>query len=143
MLQARLDHAYDLYTAGFAPQIIVTGGIGAGDQYSEAEVGRRYLVARGIPARAVLVESRGQDSFESMIGAARLMRQSGGTRALLVSDGFHLYRVKRMATDLGLSAVASPTQTSPIRPGSADERRYIIREIASLAEYLFFQRQGA
>lgn len=140
VLQARLDHAYDLYKAGFAPQIIVTGGVGTGDQYSEGEVGRRYLIAKGVPARAVLAENRGQDSFASMIGAARLMQQNGGTRALIVSDGFHLYRLKRIATDLGLSAVTSPTQTSPIRPGSADERRYIAREVASLAQYLFFER---
>src|SRR4051812_29357233 len=33
VLQARLDHAADLYRAGYAPEIIVTGGVGIGDQY--------------------------------------------------------------------------------------------------------------
>ncbi len=140
VLQARLDHALDLYRAGYAPEIIVTGGVGVGDQYSEAGVGRQYLLARGVPASAVLTESHGRDSFESIVGAAALMQRNGWNRVLLVSDGFHLYRVKRMATDLGLDAATSPTQTSPIRPGSAEERRYILREIASLAHYLLLRR---
>jgi uncharacterized SAM-binding protein YcdF (DUF218 family) len=140
VLQARLDHAIDLYRAGYAPEVIVTGGVGTGDQYSEAGVGRQYLLTHGVPASAVLTENHGRDSYESMVGAAGLMRHNGWNRVLLVSDGFHLYRVKRMATDLGLDAATSPTQTSPIRPGSAEERRYMLREIASLAHYLLFHR---
>jgi uncharacterized SAM-binding protein YcdF (DUF218 family) len=140
VLQARLDHAIDLYRAGYAPEVIVTGGVGIGDQYSEGEVARQYLLKAGIPASAILTESRGRDSYESMVGAAALMQRNGWNRVLLVSDGFHLYRVKRMAADLGLDAATSPTQTSPIRPGSAEERRYVLREIASLAHYLLLRR---
>src|SRR5690242_18485159 len=36
VLQARLDHAIELYRAGYAPRVAVTGGVGDGDQYSEA-----------------------------------------------------------------------------------------------------------
>lgn len=140
VLQARLDHAVDLYRAGYAPEIIVTGGVGVGDQYSEGDVARQYLLKQGVPASAVLTERHGQDSYESMVGAAALMQRNGWHRALLVSDGFHLYRVKRMAIDLGLDAATSPTKTSPIRPGSAEEHRYILREIASLAYYLLLHR---
>jgi uncharacterized SAM-binding protein YcdF (DUF218 family) len=140
VLQARLDHAIDLYRAGYAPEIIVTGGVGTGDEYSEGQVARQYLLSQDIPANAVLTEDQGRDSLQSMVGAAQLMQRNGWRRALLVSDGFHLYRVKRMATDLGLDAATSPTRTSPIRPGSAEERRYMLREVASLADYLLFGR---
>jgi uncharacterized SAM-binding protein YcdF (DUF218 family) len=140
VLQARLDHAYDLYAAGFAPKMIVTGGVGTGDSYSEGEVARQYLLGKGVPAAALLVENRGRTSYESMEGATALMQRNGWHSALLVSDPFHMYRLKRMASDLGVQAVTSPTRTSPIRPGSAEERQYMAREVASLADYLVFRR---
>ena len=49
VLRARLDHALALYREGYAPLIVVTGGVGRGDTTSEAIVGRRYLVAHGVP----------------------------------------------------------------------------------------------
>ena len=139
VLQARLDHAFDLYAAGLAPKLIVTGGVGIGDNYSEGEVARQYLLRKGIPAAAVLTENRGRSSYESMEGATALMQRNGWHSALLVSDPFHMYRLKRMAGDLGVQAATSPTRTSPIRPGSAEERRYMIREVATLADYLIFR----
>lgn len=139
VLQARLDHAFDLYTAGFARRLIVTGGVGEGDHYSEGEVARQYLLKKGIPTAAVLTENRGRSSYESMAGATALMQRNGWHSALLVSDPFHMYRLKRMATDLGVSAATSPTQTSPIRPGSDEERRYMLREIATTADYILFR----
>ena len=105
VLQARLDHAYDLYAAGLAPKMIVTGGVGTGDSYSEGEVARQYLLGKGVPAAALLVENRGRTSYESMEGATALMQRNGWHSALLVSDPFHMYRLKRMASDLGVQAV--------------------------------------
>lgn len=139
VLQARLDHAFDLYAAGLAPKLIVTGGVGVGDNYSEGEVARQYLLRKGIPAAAVLTENRGRSSYESMEGATALMQRNGWHRALLVSDPFHMYRLKQMAGDLGVQAATSPTRTSPIRPGSDEERRYMLREVATLADYLLFR----
>jgi uncharacterized SAM-binding protein YcdF (DUF218 family) len=139
VLQARLDHAFDLYIAGLAPKLIVTGGVGTGDSYSEGEVARQYLLRKGVPAAALLTETHGRTSYESMAGAAALMQRNGWHSALLVSDPFHMYRLKRMANDLGVQAATSPTRTSPIRPGSAEERRYMAREVASLTDYLLFR----
>ena len=75
-----------------------------------------------------------------MQGATALMQRNGWHSALLVSDPFHMYRLKRMASDLGVQAATSPTRTSPILAGSSEEKRYIAREVASLADYLIFRR---
>jgi vancomycin permeability regulator SanA len=40
ILKARLDHAFDLYASGYATMIVLTGGIGPGDTYSESEVSK-------------------------------------------------------------------------------------------------------
>src|SRR6188768_4178032 len=48
VLKARLRHALGLYQLGYAPVIVVTGGTASGDEVSEAEAGRRYLVGEGV-----------------------------------------------------------------------------------------------
>src|SRR4249920_215966 len=54
VFRARLDHAAALYQRGFAPVVLVTGGVGAGDTLNEANVGRDYLVRLGLSSDAVL-----------------------------------------------------------------------------------------
>ena len=58
VLQARLDHGAELFHEGWAEQIVVTGGIVAGDRMSEATAGQRYLVSIGIPPDAVWYRRR-------------------------------------------------------------------------------------
>lgn len=55
VLRARLDHALQLYHQGFAPRIVVTGGVGRGDTTSEALVGRNYLLSHNVRPAAVVV----------------------------------------------------------------------------------------
>src|SRR6267378_7177515 len=47
VFRARLDHAATLYQRGFAPTLLVTGGVGVGDTLNEADVGRDYLIRLG------------------------------------------------------------------------------------------------
>src|SRR5438270_9021949 len=72
VLRARLDHAIDLWRRNLAPLMIVTGGTGRGDTTSEAAVSQRYAVQRGVPASAILLETEGRTTSESMEGVAAL-----------------------------------------------------------------------
>ena len=137
-LQARLDHAYDLYHDGYAPMIVLTGGTGRGDAYSESGVSKTYLEARGVPESALRTVG-GLTSWQNL-QEARATELRDNERVLLVSDPFHMFRVKHMAEDLGLIALTSPTQTSPIRPNTLLEYRYVARECAAYVAYLFVQR---
>jgi uncharacterized SAM-binding protein YcdF (DUF218 family) len=128
VLRARLDHAIQLYQRDIAPLLIVTGGVGVGDTVSEADVGRRYAVRAGIPAPAILTERLGLSSEQSMTTAAQLMRSRGLESAVLVSDPFHMLRLRLLAAQLGVRAFSSPTRSSPIVPGSREEWRFVLRE---------------
>ena len=128
VLRARLDHAIDLYTRGIAPNLIVTGGIGVGDTVSEGEVGRRYAVRNGVPAANIHVEGSGLSTAESMAAVADLMREHGMESAVLVSDPFHMLRLRVLARLQGLRAYSSPTRTSPIVAESREEWRHVLRE---------------
>lgn len=128
VFRARLDTAYELYEQGYAPLVAVTGGRLSGDQYTEAEAGRNYLVDRGIPADAILMENISHNTAASFDGVEPLLQPRGVHSLLIVSDGFHLYRSRMLARDAGFVAYGAPAESSPIRRGSATEFRYMVRE---------------
>jgi len=137
VLRARLDHALDLYRRGQVRQIILTGGVGPGDTTSEAAAGKQYLIEQGLAADALLLEDRGTTTWESLQNAVPLARANRIGAVMLVSDPFHMLRSIKMARDLGLIAYGSPTRSSPIVAGSAEEARYILREAWAYMVYLF------
>ena len=132
VLKARLDHAIDLYRRGLAEKVIMTGGVGPGDTVSEAVVSRRYAMKQGVPGRAILVEKTGLTTAESLRAVAQMMGEHGMDDAVLVSDPFHLLRLKLLAWRAGFTGYTSPTPTSPISRNRAEERKFLIRESLGL-----------
>lgn len=132
VLKARLDHAISLYERGVAPVIIMTGGQAPGDTVSEAVVSRRYAMRHGVPAAAILTERGGMTTVESMQAVGRLMRTREMDTAVLVSDPFHMLRLKLLARQVGFRGYTSPTRTSPISANRSQERRHLVRESFSL-----------
>ena len=120
VLRARLDHALELQREGLVPLIVVTGGIGSGDRESEATVGRRYLLAQGVPDSAVVVVAQGKDTDETMAAVAEWVHTHQLADVLLVSDAFHMARLRVVAHRHSLTAWTSPAPESPI----VDEREW-------------------
>ena len=108
--------------------MIVTGGVGRGDTISEAAVGRRYLVAHGVPASAVVAQSEGRNTRASMNGVGQWLRDRQLTRVLLVSDPFHMFRLRLEARRTASEAYTSPTESSPISHNPVLELRYLLAE---------------
>lgn len=132
VFQARLDHAALLYREGWADLLVVTGGIVAGDRMSEATAGRRYLLGLDIPPDSIVVQAEGRSTAGSMDAVAGWLRGQGHDRVLLVSDPFHLARLRLEARRLGLEAWTSPTQSSPISGRFTTELTYLLAEAAKL-----------
>ena len=128
VFKARLDHGIALYRQGFAPRLIMTGGVGIRDTLSEGEVGRRYALGKGIPDSVMLVEREGSTSAASMTAAALLMREHDLTTALIVSDSYHMLRLELLARRLGIRAYRAPAPEAPIDRSAHERRRYVLRE---------------
>lgn len=141
VLRARLDHALALYRRGIADTLIMTGGTGAGDTVSEALVGKRYAVRAGVPEGVVLTEQGGMTSLESMHAVSALMERHGLGSAVLVSDPFHMLRLRLLALRVGVRAYSSPTRTSPISRNPAEERKHVLRESFGLPLSLVERRR--
>ena len=137
VLTARLAHALDLFQKKQVNYIIVTGGVGTGDNLSEAEAGAQYLIENGVPASNIVLERDGRSTLQSLQAAAQLAAPLRLKRVLLVSDPFHMLRSLKMAHDLGFEAFASPTQTSPISTRPREEWLYMVREAIAYTSYVF------
>ena len=141
VLRARLDHALDLWQRHLAQWLILTGGTGTGDTTSEAAVGRTYAIKRGVPDTAILMETEGRTTSESMRAVAGMLEARGLQTSLLVSDPFHMLRLRILARRFGFTPYTSPTRTSPISRNGEQWWQYIFSESIKAPLAFFFERK--
>lgn len=141
VLRARLDHALDLWNRHLASLMILTGGTGEGDTTSEAAVGRTYVRKHGVPDSAIVEENAGRTTSESMRAVAGMLEVRGLQSALLVSDPFHMLRLRILARRFGFTPYTSPTRTSPIEPNREARWKYIFSESIKAPLAFFFERK--
>ena len=140
VLRARVDHAIELYRRRLAGRIIFTGGVGDRDTTSEAAVAQRYAIERGVPARAILIETVGRSTSESLQQVATLMEAAPSRDVILVSDPFHMLRLSIVARRYGLTPLTSPTRTSPIALNRREAWKYILNESIKVPIVFLLQR---
>lgn len=108
VLKARLDHALELYRHQLAPRIMTTGGAGGDPVFTEGAVGRSYLARHGVPSEAIILENEGETTVQSIALAGEILHRMDLHSVIVVSDGYHIYRVKKMLQFRGLAVYGSP-----------------------------------
>jgi uncharacterized SAM-binding protein YcdF (DUF218 family) len=86
------------------------------------------LLAQAVPETAVVVRPEGRSTEASIAAVAQWLRDRGGRRVVLVSDPFHLLRLRLEARSAGITGYTSPTSTSPISTRLATEAPYLLTE---------------
>ena len=112
------------HPAGIA---VVSGGQGRGEEMTEAEAMRDYLVARGIDPARVLLEPEATSSYENLLFSLRVIEAHGGDpagRVALCSNEYHLHRLARIAEYLGCEPVSVAARTTHV----SLRLNYFIRE---------------
>lgn len=110
--QERINHGITLYQEGYVKVLIVTGGIGDGNDKSDACMAKQYAVSQGIEAADILTEDTSTITQENLKNAKEIMDREGYKTAILVSDPLHMKRAMLLAEDAGIAAYSSPTPTS-------------------------------
>ncbi|MGC3952954.1 MAG: YdcF family protein [Propionicimonas sp.] len=105
-LAQRLDVAVDYHRRNPAALIVVTGGRGPQEDVAEADASRDYLLARGVPDQAVVVEDRSTTTEQNFDFARALLDQRlpAGYRVAFVTNEYHVWRAARLACGAGLDA---------------------------------------
>lgn len=103
-LKERLDKGIELYNEGFAKYILVSGGQGPGEDITEAEAMKAYLVSMGIEENKIIIENRSGNTMENIQYSKKAMNERNLNTAIVVSNKYHLKRASIMARKVGLNA---------------------------------------
>lgn len=141
VFKARLDHAAFLYEENLSTTVIVTGGAQEGDRFTEAEAGEMYLSQQNIPTDAILLETEGKTTLQSLRNVRTIAEERDINTVLLVSDPLHSERVKRIAQDLGFDRTyASWASYTKLNRSFSTKSKELMHEVASLIAYELLDR---
>ena len=105
--EARIAKAVELYNAGAAPLLVVTGGTVSGSNPPVAEAMRDYAVAAGVPAEAILVENASHSTLQNALFSSDMAGLDTSAPVIIVSHRYHLPRANASFRWAGFSDVTN------------------------------------
>lgn len=135
VLRYRLDKALEYYKENPDTIFIVSGGKGKDEIISESKAMKNYLVNKGVPKYRVIEENKSTSTLENLKFSKELIPE--GSTVGVISNDFHLYRVKFLSSEIGLSLTPIYAKTPP-----KNRYSYFIREVIAILAYkIFFIRK--
>jgi vancomycin permeability regulator SanA len=129
-LQGRLDAALDLYQTGRCRMILVSGTTDA-NGIDESAAMKAYLVSRGVPNDAIVADKTGDSTMGTARFAAQLIRSKGLGNPILVSQFFHISRLRLALEKQGISSAGN------VHSNRFETRDwfYLVREVFAYGAY--------
>ncbi|WP_366288793.1 YdcF family protein [Paenibacillus sp. AN1007] len=115
VFRERIEQAVRLYKDGTVRHLIFTGGSRDSSTPTEAWVGRQYAVSHGVRPEHILIETKSVITRENLLYSLEIGKKEGYRTYTIVSDPLHMKRSMKMASELGMDAVPSPTETTAYR----------------------------
>lgn len=100
-LKARLERALELYQKKQVAFILVSGGLGK-EGHEEAIVMGRYLMRKGVDHDDILVDTEGDDTFQTAANAAKMLESRDLVSVIVVSSYFHILRSQLALSKCGV-----------------------------------------
>ena len=126
-LRVRLEDTLRLYDDGKVRAVLVSGDNGQVD-YDEVAAMTSWLVDRGVPARKVVADHAGFDTYDSCVRAHEIF---GVRSALVVTQEFHVRRAVFLCREAGIDALGVGS------PAPDDDTRYQVREVPAATKAAF------
>ena len=133
----RINHAIALYQSHRVGKIVFTGGTPKKGYMTEAEVGRRYALKQGIPAKNILFENTSRNTYENLRNIKPILRANSVDSIIIVSDPYHLARAAAVADYVGLDYQTEPTPTS--RYSGQNRAKFMASEVLSLMAFQWWR----
>ncbi len=108
----RINHGIWLYENGYVNCLILTGGVGDGNDVSDAFTAKQYAISKSVPEQVIFIEETSTITEENLENAKAIMDEKSFDTAIIVSDPLHMKRAMLMAEDYGIEAYSSPTPTT-------------------------------
>lgn len=117
-------------------KIIVSGGQGSGEDITEAEAMKRFLISNGIDEKQIIKEDKSTSTSENLIYSKSIIDKIDSKEKLkisLVTTNFHMFRAKFLASRVGLKVDSVPSELHPLLIPN-----YYVREyLAVINSYMF------
>lgn len=113
--RSRIAAGARAWLARRAPVVVLSGGGARGR--TEAEMMARAIRHLGVPAHALLLETRSRSTLDNARFTAALAREHGFRRILLVTSALHMPRAMRLFGNTGVEAIPVPVPETPRRSG--------------------------
>ncbi|MGM9925740.1 MAG: YdcF family protein [Bacillus sp. (in: firmicutes)] len=130
-LKYRIETAADYLLKSPATIAIVSGGQGAGEDDSEAQIMKNELIALGVDSNRIIKEEKSTSTYENIKFSQKLLADNP-KRILVVSNDYHLYRSVLIGNQYGLDLEALPAKT----PAKALVKSYLREYLALIKYYL-------
>ena len=127
-LRERLEEGLRLWRGGLVRTVMVSGAIESGNRRDEARIMANWLMERGVPEAAIIVDSHGNNTWLTALHVARLHPQG----AVVVTQWFHVLRAEWALERAGVSPVSG---AAPSRFRLA-ELWYLFRDSVALPVYV-------
>lgn len=112
-LRERLEAARIYLNKNPEVMCIVSGGMGEGENISEAECMYRYLVAKGVDPSRIIKEEESTSTRENLRFSKKILEERGlGKNIAIATSEYHQYRASQIARKLGFSVGAVPGRTA-------------------------------
>ena len=137
-LRSRMDAAIQYLNKNPKVFAILSGGQGVGEDISEAEAMRRYLVEHGIAEDRLILEDRSTDTVENLTYSFAIAKEKGFAELAVVTNDFHMYRSSRLASKMGyeVGSIPAPVPKQGLFPISCYLREYCSVLLMYLREVL-------
>ena len=127
VFRERINHGIWLYENGYVDFLIFTGGVGEGNDLSDAYIAKQYAVSQMVPEKVIFIEEKSTITEENLENAKAIMDENFFNTAIIVSDPLHMKRAMLMSGDYGIAAYSSPTPTTMYRSFKT-KLHFLVRE---------------
>lgn len=111
----RVLYAARLYRDGIAPRLLLSGGnitwLGSRPS-TPAEEMKELLLFIGVPEDALWLQPDSQNTYEDALFSARLLKDEGVDRIVLVTSAAHMPRSKALFEKQGIEVIPAPADYS-------------------------------
>jgi uncharacterized SAM-binding protein YcdF (DUF218 family) len=135
-LEARTNHAAQIYEEGYAKRFILSGGLGDHPP-SEAEAMQKILLEMDVDLdqEVLFLEDQARNTVENIRYSKEIMKEQGWDTAVIVTDTFHVKRALLIAKDQNIKAFGAPAKNSVLYQNKSLRVSYTLREVAAITKY--------
>ena len=133
MLHDRLRRGVELYQAGVAPKLLMSGDHGR-EHYDEVATMKQFAIDADIPSEDVFMDHAGFSTYESMYRAIDIFQAE---KIIIVTQEYHLYRAVYIAQALGLDAYGVNADYRNYWGQSARDFREVLARVKDFATTIF------